>query len=90
MEDNLKILQVEYFNNDRLDFAQKLNLSSGDQTKIKNPLKLNIACLKGRWPPMEKDLKILKVEYLSNQWSDFFLNFEFELRGPNQNQILKF
>ena len=26
---------------------------------------------KRRRPPMEEDLKILKVEHLSNQWSDF-------------------
>jgi hypothetical protein len=24
----------------------------------------------GRWPQMEDNLKILKVEYLSNHWSD--------------------
>ena len=31
----------------------------------------NHKCLKGRRPSMEEDLKILKVEYLSNHWSDF-------------------
>ena len=30
----------------------------------------NKKCLKLRQPPMEDDLKILKIEYLSNQWSD--------------------
>ena len=25
----------------------------------------------GRGPPMEEDLKIFKVEFLSNHWSDF-------------------
>jgi hypothetical protein len=34
MEDNLKILEVEYLNNLSLDPPQILNLSSGDQTKI--------------------------------------------------------
>jgi hypothetical protein len=24
----------------------------------------------GRWPPMKDNLKILKVEYLTNHWSD--------------------
>jgi hypothetical protein len=35
MEDDLKILKVEYLNNQSLDPPQMLNLSSGDQTKIK-------------------------------------------------------
>jgi hypothetical protein len=36
MEDNLKILIVEYISNHLLDPPQILNLSSGDQTKVKN------------------------------------------------------
>ena len=36
MEDDLKILKVEYLINHRSDFSQISNLSSGDQTKIKN------------------------------------------------------
>ena len=36
MEDNLKILKVEYLSNRWSDFSQILNLSWGDQTKIKN------------------------------------------------------
>ena len=36
MEDDLKILKVEYLSNHWLDFPQILNLSSGDQTKFKN------------------------------------------------------
>ena len=39
MEDDLKILKVEYLSNHWLDFPQILNLSSGDQTKIKNAWK---------------------------------------------------
>jgi hypothetical protein len=35
MEDELKILKVEYLSNHLLDLPQILNLSSGDQTKIK-------------------------------------------------------
>ena len=30
----------------------------------------NHKCLKRRQPPMGEDLKILKVEYFSNHWSD--------------------
>ena len=106
MEDDLKILKVEYLSNHWLDFPQILHLSSGDQTKFKNTqmkttsngrqpqniksgisqqpligsfsnLKLKLRrpnqsqkCLKQRRPPMEDDLKILKVEYLRNHWSD--------------------
>ena len=36
MEDNLKILKSEYLSNDSSGPPQILNLSSGDQTKIKN------------------------------------------------------
>ena len=35
MEDDLKILKVEFLSNDWLDFPQIWNLSSGDQTKSK-------------------------------------------------------
>ena len=63
MEDDLKILKVEYLSNQWSDFHQILNLSLCDQTKIKS--------FKWRRTPMEDDLKILKVEYLSNHWSDF-------------------
>ena len=69
MEDDLKILKVEYLSNHWSDFPQILNLSSGDQTKIKNTQ--NEDDLNGRRPPMENNLRILKLEYLSNHWSDF-------------------
>ena len=36
MEEDLKILKDEYLRNHWSDFAQILNLSLGDQTKIKN------------------------------------------------------
>jgi hypothetical protein len=36
MEIDLKILKVEYLSNHYLELLQILNLSSGDQTKIKN------------------------------------------------------
>ena len=36
MEEDLKILKVEYLSNHWLDFPQILNLGLGDQTKIKN------------------------------------------------------
>ena len=37
MEDDLKILKIEYLSNHWSDFPQILNLSSRDQTKIRNP-----------------------------------------------------
>ena len=36
MEEDLKILKVEYLSNHWSDFPQISNLSLGDQTKIKN------------------------------------------------------
>ena len=63
MEDDLKIFKVEYPSNHWSDLPQILNLSLGDQTKIKY-------CLKWRRPKMADDLKILKIEYLSNHLSD--------------------
>ena len=35
MEDNIKILKVEYLNNHWSDLTQILNLSLGDHTKLK-------------------------------------------------------
>ena len=43
--------------------------SSNLKLKLRGPNK-NIKCLKLRRPPMEDDLKILEVEYLSNHSSD--------------------
>ena len=62
MEDNLKILKVEYLSNRLLDHTQILNLSLYDQPKFWNS--------KWRRPPMEDNLKLLKVEYLSNHLLD--------------------
>ena len=69
MEEDLKILKVEYLSNHWLDFSQISNLSLGDQTKIKNAW--NKDDLQWKMTSKEDDLKILKVEYLSNHWSDF-------------------
>ena len=59
MEDDLKILKVDYLSNHLLDPTQIFNLSLHDQA---------IFCQSFKWrqPLMEDDLKILKVEYLSN------------------------
>ena len=68
MEEDLEISKIEYLNNQRLNLPRILNLSSGDQTKIKMlEMKMNF---NGRWPLMEEDLQISKIEYLSNHWSD--------------------
>ena len=63
MEDNLKILKVEYLSNHWPDLSQILNLSIGNWTKI--------TCLNGRRPPVEEEPKVLKLEYLSNNRSGF-------------------
>ena len=57
MEDNLKILKVEYISNHLFDLPQLINLSLKDQ--IEN-------CCKSRWTTIEDDLKMFKVEYLSS------------------------
>ena len=59
MEDDLKILKVEYLNR-LLDSTQILNLDLSDQSKY----------FEWRRPPMEDDVKILKVDYLSNYLLD--------------------
>jgi hypothetical protein len=81
MEDDLKILKVEYLwrrptMEDNLKILKVEYLSShwSDPHSILN---LNLGdqtkieyYLKWRWPTVEDDLKIFKVEYLSNHWSD--------------------
>ena len=69
MEDNLKILKVEYLSNHWSDLLQISNLSLEDQTKINVVLEFEMKMTSDR-PPMDYDLKILKVKYLSNHWSD--------------------
>ena len=64
MENDLKILKVEYLSNYRSDFPQISNLGPGDQIKIEKFEMRTTSS--GRRPPMENDLKILNVEYLSN------------------------
>jgi predicted translin family RNA/ssDNA-binding protein len=59
MEDDLKILKIEYLSNHWSDLIQILNLSYVEQTKVYRILKVKTT-------PMEDDLKILKIEYLSN------------------------
>ena len=54
MEDDIKLLEVEYLSNHWSDLSQMLNLSSGDQPKVED---------NGRQP------KTIKIEYLSNYWA---------------------
>jgi hypothetical protein len=49
MEDDLKILNVEYLSKHLSDIIQILNLSYGDQTKVYTSLKLKMT-------PMEDNL----------------------------------
>ena len=75
MEDDLKILKVEYIGNCWLDLSQILNLSWGDQSKYWMKL----------WrPSVEDDLKIksgLSQQPLIGSSSNFKLMFG----GLNQN-----
>ena len=57
MEDDLRILKVEYLSDRLLDPTQILNLSLDDQTILYNTFIW-------RRPRMEDDLNLLKVEYL--------------------------
>ena len=38
-----------------------------------------------RWPNMEDDLKLWKVEYLSNRWSDFPQILNLSIGDQNQD-----
>ena len=55
MEDELKILKVEYLSDHLLDHTHILNLSLDDPTIFSKSSKW-------RRPPMEDNIKILKVE----------------------------
>ena len=55
MEDNLKILDVEFLTNHLLDHTQILNLSLDDQS-------IFFKSSKWRQTPMEDNFKILTVE----------------------------
>ena len=54
---------MEHLHNHLSDQTQILNLGLDDQT-------IFYKSLKERWPPMEEDLKISKVEYLRNHLLD--------------------
>ena len=60
MEDDLKIIKVEYLSNHILDHNQNLNISLEYQTIFYKSLKL-------RRPPIEENIK---VQYLSNHSLD--------------------
>jgi hypothetical protein len=66
-----------------MDLIQILNLSSGDQTKVYRSLKVKTT-------PMEDDLKILNIEYLSNHWLDLnqILNLSFKGTKPKYKEAL--
>ena len=81
MEDDLKLLKVEYLSNHLLDQTQILNLSLNDQTIFCNSVKL-------RRPPMEDNIKILKVEYLSNRSLDHTQILK--LASGNQMNVFKY
>jgi hypothetical protein len=66
MEDVIKMLKVEYLNNRLLDLTKILNLSLYDQIIFCN------SC-EWKWPPIEDDLQILKVEYLCTLYGSWLM-----------------
>ena len=68
MEDDLKILKVEYLSNHWLDFPQILNLSLVDQTKITNARKEDVH----QWKKTSKYQKL----NISATMDRIFLKFE--------------
>ena len=75
MEDDLKILKVEYLSNHLLDHTQILNLSLYDQT---------IICKSFKWRqlPMEDDLNI-KSGISQEPLIGSYWNYKPKLRWPN-------
>ena len=80
MEDDLKILNVEYLSNRSTDLTQIWNLSLGDRTKVWK-------FFKWRRFLMEDDLKILDLEYFSNHWTDLTKNGNLSL--GDQTKVYK-
>ena len=70
MEDDLKILKVEYLSYPLLDLPHILNLRLMNQPKSKSHVNEDNLYIKWRQPPMEDDLKIAKGEYLHNNCMD--------------------
>ena len=78
MEDDLKILKVEYLSNHSSDPPQILNLRSGDQTKIKNAWNEDNL----QWKTTSNIESAISQQPLIGSSS----NFKLKLRGPKQNQ----
>ena len=70
MEDDLKILKVEYLSYHLLDLPHILNLRLMDQPKFKIDVNEDNLYIKWRQSTMEDDLKIAKGEYLHNHCMD--------------------
>ena len=84
MEDDLKILKVEYFSAHWSDQPQNLNLSSGDQTKIKAAWNEDDL----QWNTTSNGRRPLNIKsWISQQpLIGSSLNFKLKLRGQYQNQ----
>ena len=85
-EDDLKIWKVEYLSNHWSDLTQiwnygnlKLKLIGSNQSVQRYQMKMTS---NGRRPPTEDDLKIWKVEYINNHWSDLtqILNWSYSVQ----------
>ena len=77
MEDDLKILKVEYLSHNWSDFPQILNLSLGDQTKKTNAWKED----DHQWKKTSNIVSWISQQPLVVLSS----NYKHKLRGPNKN-----
>ena len=77
MEDELKILKVEYLSNHCSDLLQTLNLNLGDQSKMKKLLEMKTTS-KERCP---QNIKSRIQQPLIGSSS----NFKLKPMGPNKN-----
>jgi hypothetical protein len=82
MEDDLKILKVEYLSNHRSDLPQISNSDKGDQTQIKFGLNFEMKTTSDGRRPQNIKSGIFQQPLIGSS-----SNFKLKLRGLNQNKI---
>ena len=81
MEEDLKLLKEDISATTEHIFLKLSTEAKGAKLELKK-------WLKWRRPPIEEDLKILKVEYLSNHWTDLPQIFNLSLGDQSHNKRL--
>ena len=66
----------------------QIGFSSNLKLKLRGPNQ-NQKYSKQRQHPMEEDIKILKVEYITNRWTDFLKTLNLSLGNQTKNKMLK-